>query len=99
MVLPVRVSLSQALGGAIARAWVFLVEPGLEGDPVSRRDGQQGIRRPGCRRLLDHDTGFGPGVGIFLSRYPGDDLTITGQRLMHEVELVAASPRCHDRSH
>ena len=93
IVSPVRVSLSQVLACGDGRAYGVLVEPVLEVDPVIGRDGQQGIRRAGCRRLLDHHTGFGPAVGGgFLGGHPGNDFAVTGKCLVHEVELVGACP-------
>ena len=50
----------------------------------------QGVHegRPGRGGLPDHDAGLGPGRGVGLVPDPGDDGSVTGQRLVDEVRLV-----------
>ena len=75
MTSPCAGQLEPGVGSGDGADPVFAVEVVLERDPVLRRDGQQGILRAGCRRLLDHDTRLWPSrPWRFWDGHPGNDL-------------------------
>ena len=66
--------------------------PALKGNAIADSDRAHGMGRPGGQVFPDHYARFSPGIGILQARYPGVNLTVSGYRLIYEMERVSGSP-------